>query len=466
MGIFRNMSSKIKSIESIVEELRSTGIAKDTIETYDFLNEVVSKDIKKVNKVNERLNKETRKLEKANYKVMRIAKRIEQIKGKSGFLAFILPFGKMGKEYRILKKQLKIEKTKRKFAEKAIQQLKAQLKVPNKRLKYSLKRLNAKGKEIRSLWNQNKYQMKLVNEFDYNRNKLEKIYDQESVVAIGYCVQALRQNGDLPLGMDAKSLCQEISKAKRSRTKNLQEFSVVRLAKEKGTSVKNLLEIKDKKKEKKPRVIEEIEQEEMPKEMEEEEQEVIIEENIPKVEEQEEMVEDNPEKEEYEMTATEIPEATGVEDEEIEREEKEDSSNVQSNEFKETLQENTIFANSTIDRKRIEEMQKNQNSKILRAMTPEEFIAYVGYVQTQKNGEQPVKYEEFLEKMNGKTDEAKMYAKRAIKSLEKMTVDKSEEEIGKMSEGDKFLYGIAEDYKNVVEEEGMNKEEQAQMETR
>lgn len=440
MGIFRNMSSKIKSIESIVEELRSTGIAKDTIETYDFLNEVVSKDIKKVNKVNERLNKETRKLEKANYKVMRIAKRIEQIKGKSGFLAFILPFGKMGKEYRILKKQLKIEKTKRKFAEKAIQQLKAQLKVPNKRLKYSLKRLNAKGKEIRSLWNQNKYQMKLVNEFDYNRNKLEKIYDQESVVAIGYCVQALRQNGDLPLGMDAKSLCQEISKAKRSRTKNLQEFSVVRLAKEKGTSVKNLLEIKDKKKEKKPRVIEEIEQEEM--------------------------VEDNPEKEEYEMTATEIPEATWVEDEEIEREEKEDSSNVQSNEFKETLQENTIFANSTIDRKRIEEMQKNQNSKILRAMTPEEFIAYVGYVQTQKNGEQPVKYEEFLEKMNGKTDEAKMYAKRAIKSLEKMTVDKSEEEIGKMSEGDKFLYGIAEDYKNVVEEEGMNKEEQAQMETR
>lgn len=66
--------------------------------------------------------------------------------------------------------------------------------------------MKVKGKELRSLWTQYKFQIKFVNEFDYNRNKLEKVYNQESMEAIGYCVQALKENGDLPIGMDVKSL--------------------------------------------------------------------------------------------------------------------------------------------------------------------------------------------------------------------------------------------------------------------
>ena len=36
MGVFRNISSRVKSIEEIVEDLKNTGVAKDEVETYEF----------------------------------------------------------------------------------------------------------------------------------------------------------------------------------------------------------------------------------------------------------------------------------------------------------------------------------------------------------------------------------------------------------------------------------------------
>lgn len=82
MGIFRKISSKLKPIEDVIEDLKHAGLAKEEVEIFQDIYEINEKDIKDVNKLNKKLDKPLEKVDKANRKIEHIEKRMEKIKGK------------------------------------------------------------------------------------------------------------------------------------------------------------------------------------------------------------------------------------------------------------------------------------------------------------------------------------------------------------------------------------------------
>ena len=379
------------------------------------------------------------------------------------------------------------------------------------KLKASKKNLKNKGKDLKSLWRQYKFEMKLVKDFEYNRPKLEQVYDQASIKAIESCVQALKEKGEVPLEIDIKSLCEEIDKAQKGKKGNKKEISLVKVARERGTTVKELLGISKKKKANQIEQEQNQESEQKDAETRTEDMQEFMEANIKtrdKMQKGKYTIETEEQQEEFENSEIDVAAPTwaqedveqnekdtaqrptlmqdkeqieaklkelkdkhikGKEVEELEKDlarveellsksqekeqkEEKQEENKQENDFRKSLRTGIIFHNSSIDRRKIEEMQKQQNNKILKSMTPEEYMAYIGYVQTQKQFGKNVKYEEFLQQISQNPETGELYAKRAVKSLEKIEGNKSEDEIEKMSESDKFLYGIAEDYRDIQEE--------------
>ena len=394
MGIFRKVGSKLKSIESIIQELKNTGLAKEEINMFEEINDVLQSNLKDANKINRKIDKVTVNWNKASYRIEKIERRMEKIKEKTGAAGFTLFFNS---EYKSLKKQLKMAKTSRKLADRSLKTLMARLKVTNKKIKRTSKKLKFKGKEIRAIWEQHKFHIKFVNEFEYKRDKLEKVYDQESLTAIKCCVRALRENGDLPLGMDIEVLFKEMRKAEKSKTP--QEFSVVRIARERGTTVKGLLELKHKKTEEKHK----------------------NQENVQNYEDREEDIKYE-QSEEKETENEREEEQTQSQEEKHEEEEKEDTqekdqeeNNKKENKFKEDLNMK-YFTDRGINVSTIQSVLNNSHIDL----TPKQLLLFIGTLR--------------LETMKGQKFASKDAVKAEVNRIYQEIRSGKSEEIGKSEE--------------------------------
>lgn len=392
MGIFRKVGSKLKSIESIIQELKNTGLAKEEINMFEEINDVLQSNLKDANKINRKIDKVTVNWNKASYRIEKIERRMEKIKEKTGAAGFTLFFNS---EYKSLKKQLKMAKTSRKLADRSLKTLMARLKVTNKKIKRTSKKLKFKGKEIRAIWEQHKFHIKFVNEFEYKRDKLEKVYDQESLTAIKCCVRALRENGDLPLGMDIEVLFKEMRKAEKSKTP--QEFSVVRIARERGTTVKGLLELKHKKTEEKHKNQENVQN------YEDREEDVEYEQSEEKQTENEK----EEKKEEKEPEQDEKKEDT--------REQEKEEKDKKENKFKEDLNMK-YFTDRDINVSTIQSVLNNSHIDL----TPKQLLLFIGTLR--------------LETMKGQKFASKDAVKAEVNRIYQEIRSGKSEEIGKSEE--------------------------------
>lgn len=89
MGVFRKVSSNVKSIENIIEELKNTGLAKEEIEMFEDVNEVLKSNIKDVNKLSHKMDKATEKWDRTNTRIERIERRQQKIKEKVRTISII-----------------------------------------------------------------------------------------------------------------------------------------------------------------------------------------------------------------------------------------------------------------------------------------------------------------------------------------------------------------------------------------
>lgn len=434
MGVGRKVHAKIKGFEDIKEELEETGLAKEQIEEYYDLYEEYATDVKDVNKLNKKERKAEDEYLKEDEKIEKIQEKMKKMRQEAGPLARlkfsrVFFWSKQGRIYRNLKRRLSRAKIRRELAEHTLKELKAKSKGKERSLKQKQKELKKSEKSIKKIWEQSKQEMKLIRNLNSNKDKIEQIYDEKRQKDIQSSIEELQNEGELPENVEAKDLNKEIDETIRS-----------------GQQPENS-------------VVDEVEEE-----VEHVEGEVINNEDI-------EDKEKEAKSDENEKVSPEIQEQSEAKEEKDDKTEEQevslDDNQENTNEFKEELKKGIIFGkNTSIDRRTIEMMQKNENSKILRSMSAEEYMAYIGFVETKRRNNEEVKYSDFVEETKDDKYSIKdRYAKTALKSLEKMkSKNLTEDEIDRMDEADKFIYGKAEDYNQIKEQEGKELQEQKEME--
>lgn len=486
MGVGRKVHAKIKGFEDIKEELEETGLAKEQIEEYYDLYEEYATDVKDVNKLNKKERKAEDEYLKEDEKIEKIQEKMKKMRQEAGPLARlkfsrVFFWSKQGRIYRNLKRRLRRAKIRRELAEHTLKELKAKSKGKERSLKQKQKELKKSEKSIKKIWEQSKQEMKLIRNLNSNKDKIEQIYDEKRQKDIQSSIEELQNEGELPENVEAKDLNKEIDETIRSGQQP--ENSVVDEVEEEVEHVEgkviNNEDIEDKEKEAKSDENEKVSPEiqEQSEAKEEKDDKTIAIEKLNKDKKQLEAEINklkskhinNKELVEYEQDLAKVEaELKKLESDKTEEQEVSlDDNQENTNEFKEELKKGIIFGkNTSIDRRTIEMMQKNENSKILRSMSAEEYMAYIGFVETKRRNNEEVKYSDFVEETKDDKYSIKdRYAKTALKSLEKMkSKNLTEDEIDRMDEADKFIYGKAEDYNQIKEQEGKELQEQKEME--
>lgn len=355
--------------------------------------------------------------------------------------------------YRMLKRRRKRAKIRRKLAEHTLKELKAKAKGQERTLKQKRKELKKSEKEIRKLWEENKDEIKLMRTINKNKQKVEQVYDEKQKENMVSAMNELQKEGELPLDVEAKDLNNEVEEA--VRTGKRPENSVVdeiKIEEEKDsqeiTSNEKEVEKKDHEENQKDDKTLEIENLNRQKQQIEAELESL-------------KYTKSKEVEEYKRDLAKIEAALkNLEEEKSDQKdvlnEKESIDSLESESekdtFKKELRQSTLFANSSIDRRKIEVLQKNLKNKELKGMTPEEFMTYIGFLEVQKRSNGPATYDEYLrqtkmEEEHEKIDVSSKYAKIATRSLEKML--NGEEKIEEMDVGTELIAKMAEEYNKI-----------------
>ncbi len=433
MGLIRNVHSRFKDLDQIIEELKETGLEEEQLASYYNLKKIYESGEKGFDKLDRYVDKQEGIMYKEGRKIDYLENRLEQIKDNDH-----MGFSAKRKQEKSLKRRIKRAKIRMKRAERAAEAKRKSAEKVEKSLNRIRKCIKKLEKSLRNMWSKSKHEIKLVKQFKDKQNIISKIYDIRTQKAINKCIKELQKYGELPIGVEAKDLNREIEKAIKNNKKP--EESVV----ENAEPIEHVDgEIIDNKND------EEVEQVHG---------EVIDNEDVKE------------ETQEYEFTSTEMPEFSWVMDPENEERGKEEEilkndNQANTNEFKEEVKKDVFFGkDSTIDRRTVEMMQKNENNDILRAMPAEEYIAYIGFVESKRRNSEKVKYEDFLEEIqDDKYFVKQRYARTALKSLEKMkSKNLTEDEIDELDEADKFIYGKAEDYNEIEEELKRQYEQSAQ----
>ena len=313
----------------------------------------------------------------------------------------------------------------RKIQYRELKEIDIKLRKNDKKVKASNKSLKHNKRYLKQLWKEHKSEIKLINYIEDNKQIIKMVYGKEEVEAINLCVEALQKDRYLPFNISTEYLYSEI---KKSIEQNIRghikpQLSISKLADEKGITT-----------------LEAIKEEN--KEYEEKDSE-----NHTKTSEKEDKKENSNE------------DKSQVEERDNEKGSKDEKLNKRVNKFREEMGKNSIFAKTSIDRKGIINIQKRLKDEKLKTLSPEDFIAFLGYMESQANANKEVNYEKFLKTISEdstKVDNKKLYSKHAIKSLEEMIAKSGQmkkEEIVEMSKEEKFMYNIAKEYKRIKEKE-------------
>lgn len=219
------------------------------------------------------------------------------------------------------------------------------------------------------------------------------MYDKESLEAIELCVESIKENGELPLGIDAKSLYTEITSATRFGRKERREFSIVSLAKKNGKTVRGFLEMKEERDNKG----QENDVKDNKKDIKDEEKNVQEDmkeekENKNKYENEEEM-QDEEVKEEKEEEDKEEDSQKENDKEESQEEGKNDENNFKKNKFKEDLNMK-YFTDKGINVNIIDKALRNSNVDL----TPKQLLLFIGTLNLRSNQNQKFSSKEELKK--------------------------------------------------------------------
>ena len=121
------------------------------------------------------------------------------------------------------------------------------------------------------------------------------------------------------------------------------------------------------------------------------------------------------------------------------------------------LKEGIVFgSNTTVDKTIIEDIQKRivedektdpALAKAMKGLTPEEFMAWYGYLENIKNNDEKDPYSMAMEEMK-KAGEITMAGKRGLKSFEKYLENDEEIDESKLGKVDRSLYEFAKLYRD------------------
>lgn len=222
-----------KNIDQIKKEYKDLGIKNEDLEIYDEVKKIYDKSEKDNEKIGEKRDKQSndvryyeRKFEKAKDRLKELKKE-HKILTKVARIPLIGRFGKVAKEYRMLKAKMKRAKIRGKVADKAYKNLS---KIYNKEVKDTKKTkryLKKCEKSVRGLYRIDKENLKIARLYKNYRKILENIYGKSSLEYLEKYVAQVKEGEkeiELPEGLvSAKELAKKIDKDVKNRLKGKKE---------------------------------------------------------------------------------------------------------------------------------------------------------------------------------------------------------------------------------------------------
>lgn len=228
MGIIKNIKGKIRNIhefispiENIEEELRSSGIAEEELETYTDLRDVYEKKITDLNKINIIEANADKEYQKYDRQCEAFENKMNETK-KEHLLKIYKPFSKERKEYKKWKKLYERAKASRDISKHELKMAERQGKRLSKSAEITERYLISSEKALRNLSKQYKYEIKLVNELQQSQSELQIMYGKEKVETINDLMKNIKEDKNFIVNNNgnAKNMYENLQKDIKSYRKN------------------------------------------------------------------------------------------------------------------------------------------------------------------------------------------------------------------------------------------------------
>ena len=425
MGIFRNIYKKF-NMTKIIAEMKKAGIAEEEMQLYDEIQNDESQIERMSMMAHDRVERSKRTIE-------RLENRLKNERDKHKISSRLKFLTKSGRECMRIKKQLKEYRKIRNYAERDESVLAKQMKDVNKKRKEM-------DDYLVSVYRSKKDEIKLINYIDLTKKQLEKIIGKESIEALDVTIEQIMKEEELPFGMEAKDILEELKMAVKNGESK--ELKMVTVAKSQGLTVKEIVN-------------------------KEETNDSIL------------ATAENQENSEYKINIESKDNQNGSILATAENQENSDykvamdsnSKNSANKNFRKSVKRDIVF-DQTIRRDVIEKLQENLNGQDeLKKLSPELFMAYMGcLIEKMNNNQQNYTKNSIIQeiKRNKAQETANVissnirYQKAMKYRLRDMidTMDNIEED--KLAWEEKLVYKMAKRYKEAEDEIEELKEQEAE----